>query len=1797
MKFSIEIDGKSGGELTLEEIFRIKDTPGLVIKGNNGKFVTYANFCRHQIIKDEIKKLVDAEKRKLSIVTQGRQPDVGKDTGAISKFSYRSADLDRTVTAPPVPTSASTPQQRGDKDITEIDISNKSLEEVLSLAQRNKVAEGSIRNRERSNSENNQEKTKFELRIADNNKVQFREDPEQHQRFIEHQQIIGEFFRNKSANIHKIPLAPEFERRAPVQIAEHTEDLYAEMVPVVERQKENDTAMAQNISTGTGIKFSDAVKFIKPYTGNKEKCHLFIKDCERAFKQIRLSDKEPLFDYILSQLEGVEQEMIGNRKFKNWEELNAFLNGSYMKLKEVNLAAEVAKFSTLKQGDTEDAQAYFDRAYQFKRRIDAILERPEHNHTPLIEQANSELVRRFVYGLRNPQFRFTLSQELPKSLEDALDQVEKWEFIPGCGAPSRFSNPIKAVFDWKTSCPICETNEHVLIDCPIAKKAMNPDEKNGMQNNRDQNWGNRNNLDRYPRNNNYYRNDNNYRAPRFNNEVPRDMNNPPRRYGEYNNNRQWQNNYSYQRQGQQQAWTPRPRMEGQYNQTRDNRPSYNNNQRQGTDRFGQNFRNNNVNNGNRYISPPANNSYNNNQNRDFQPRPHQQDQGNERNAPMNTRQNQGNMIRSPLVNHVGDGQGSTVRYVAAWINGKKCNLLCDSGAAVSLISSKIADIDIGAYCYGQLRGLGGSAVTLGSATVYVDLGELCLFAKFFVVDPTILGPYDGFIGADILEAQDWDVNLFKGTISGREGMVKIERGLLEEDDTINLCEWENEEKYEEYNDYIDYEEEDQRGEEEQEDEEQGEQEEQEDDYHSDSYDGNYCNFNYDDLFPEELKSDTPLSVGDQDETDKVEQVVSEDEEENEDSEQMGKDDNDQPENQQEIPQEDQGEIQTDDLKSEDVTEEEREAFTTQIKEEFNSVFGDIDPIPSDKIKPYEINLKKGAETFKIKAYRLSPQFEPFIKAELDRLIGKNIVRPSTSPFNSPIWLVPKKGEEGKSTYRMVVDFRRLNQITEIEDYPLPRIDEIIDQLGSAKWFTVMDMVSGYNQIPIRECDRYKTAITVGGARYEFCRLPFGMCNSAANFQRIMNEILGDLIGKAAYCYLDDIVVHGATRQDHDNHLRQVLMRLDEFKLKVKQSKCQFLTKEISFLGHRLTPQGIKMSVEKVNALNELTRPNTVKRLRSFLGMTNYYRKFIKNYGTIATPLYALLKKGEKFIWSEECQHAFEELIRGMNKDAALAFPNFAKEFHLTTDASNVGIGAVLSQEDEEGQQRPIAFISRRLSGAESRYSTTEQECLAIVWAIAQLRHYLVGKEFVIHTDHKPLVWLKNHMDASSRLHRWQTKLQEYQYVIKYKPGKENYVADELSRNFEDDVPTEDKEKEEDILGDIRSLFIGNVEVDEVDNEGDIEEDSDDEELADRKTGDKAEKLTDEQKINGIIEEMHAGRWAGHRGINATEAAIRFHFTFPHMRKRITEFIAKCEPCQRHKHSRENRNLPMTITSTCKEPNEKISYDVIGPFKYPNNQKLYGLTIQDDFSKFTKFCGLEDCTANSIAKALVEDWILCYGIPRELLSDNGANLCGSIMEEVARYFGLARITTSIGHPQANPSCEKSHLRLSEFIRTTTDELEKDTDWSMRLKLASYAFNTTVHSTTGYSPHHLMFGRPPRLISSVHNDNPFLTPENYITELQKIQKELWDTARTRTMKKKERTAERDKEQKPKRRIEDFYVGQKILVKSETLKGKSNRTEPIWLGPFEVAEVSVCSMLVKKRNRLSRINKAHCKPYIEE
>lgn len=416
-----------------------------------------------------------------------------------------------------------------------------------------------------------------------------------------------------------------------------------------------------------------------------------------------------------------------------------------------------------------------------------------------------------------------------------------------------------------------------------------------------------------------------------------------------------------------------------------------------------------------------------------------------------------------------------------------------------------------------------------------------------------------------------------------------------------------------------------------------------------------------------------------------------------------------------------------------------------------------------------------------KTYRFPFVHQQEVKTQVQKMLDQNIIQPSTSPWSSPIWVVPKKLDaSGKQKWRVVIDYRKLNEITIGDSYPLPNIADILDKLGHSTYFTTLDLASGFHQIELQPEDIPKTAFNTPYGHYEFLRMPFGLKNAPATFQRAMDSVLYGLQGERCFVYLDDIVVFASSLREHEQKLTEVFSRLRKHGLKVQPDKCEFLRKEVAYLGHIISSEGVKPNPDKVKSVQEFPIPKSCKDIKSFLGLAGYYRRFIPNFSKITKPLTALLKKDIQFNWGSDQQQAFNTCKEILTTTPLLQYPDFNKEFLLTTDASIHAVGAVLSQ-GEIGKDLPIAYASRTLNKAETNYSTIERELLAIVWAVKHFRPYLFGRKFKIITDHKPLTWLFNIKDPGSRLVRWRLKLEEYDYEIVYKAGKNNTNADALSR--------------------------------------------------------------------------------------------------------------------------------------------------------------------------------------------------------------------------------------------------------------------------------------------------------------------------------------------------------------------------------------------------------------------------------
>ncbi|WZZ36163.1 hypothetical protein YC2023_019564 [Brassica napus] len=457
----------------------------------------------------------------------------------------------------------------------------------------------------------------------------------------------------------------------------------------------------------------------------------------------------------------------------------------------------------------------------------------------------------------------------------------------------------------------------------------------------------------------------------------------------------------------------------------------------------------------------------------------------------------------------------------------------------------------------------------------------------------------------------------------------------------------------------------------------------------------------------------------------------------------------------------------------------------EVVQEFEDIFAPLKELPPPRSNPFTITLEPEAKPIAKTPYRMAPAELAELKKQLEDLLEKGFIRSSFSLWGAPVLFLKKDGSK-----RLCIDYCGINNITIKDKYPLPRIDELLDQLKGASWFSKIDLASGYHQIPIAKSDIMKTAFRTRYGQYEFVVMPFGLTNAPAAFMRLMNEVFHDYLDKFVIIFIDEILVYSRSKEEHSEHLRLVMERLRNQKLFAKFSKCSFWKREIRFLGHIVSEEGVAADPEKIQAIPEWPRPTTVTEVRSFLGLAGYYRKFVKDFSSIAKPLTKLTGKGVPFLWVEETEKAFKKLKETLTTALVLALPEQGKPYTVYTDASRVGLGCVLMQDG-----RVIAYASRQLRKHEDNYSTHDLELVAVVFALRIWRSYLYGEEVEVYTDNQSLKYLFTQPDLNLRQRRWMEFVADYDLRIHYHPGKTNVVSDALSRIKLD----ADLEKEVDLL--------------------------------------------------------------------------------------------------------------------------------------------------------------------------------------------------------------------------------------------------------------------------------------------------------------------------------------------------------------------------------------------------------------
>lgn len=802
--------------------------------------------------------------------------------------------------------------------------------------------------------------------------------------------------------------------------------------------------------------------------------------------------------------------------------------------------------------------------------------------------------------------------------------------------------------------------------------------------------------------------------------------------------------------------------------------------------------------------------------------------------------------------------------------------------------------------------------------------------------------------------------------------------------------------------------------------------------------------------------------------------------------------------------------------------------------------------------------------------RMSPEENKFIQEQIRENLDAGILRRSFSSWSAPIVLARKKDK----TWRMCIDYRKLNKLTKRDLYPLPRIDETLDLLAGACWFSTLDLLWGFWQIPLAEDSKQYTAFRCLFGQFEYNVLPFGLTNAPTSFQRVMDEVLGDLKFSICMVYIDDIIIFSRSYEEHIKHVDTVLKRLIQRGFYVKPEKCKFCLRKIEYLGHIISSQGIHVNPAKVEAIHKLPYPNTPEEVHSFLSMAGYWRKFIRNFAQITYPLRKLLAKDTPFIFTEECKQAVDIIKEKLTTAPILAFPDFSEQaepFVLDVDTSKLGIGATLFQH-QANAQRVIAYASRALSKPESNYAPTELECLGVRWGVNHFHPYLTRK-FKIRTDHSALVWLDRMKNSNSKLMRWSIALSPYDYVVEHKPGRQMPHVDHLSRHpltinvttntaqrqrsdphlqpyfdyLEHRLTPTSKSATSRLLKDAPDMFI--------DDNGQLF-------ISNAKKRPLLVLPYDLRKK--AFDMAHTDITAGHFGVHKTLSKIADRFWWPSMSRDIRTWIAECDSCALNKDSIGNFKGDYQPTLATR-PFQKLSIDVMGPLPRTKRGKRYIIVVIDSFTKWVEAFAAHEINSKILARLLVEEVICRYGFPERILSDGASVLESELMTDLYNILSIGKDTTSPYHYQGHGQVERMNGILREIISHFVNA--EQNDWDLVLPFALFAYRSCKHTTTSFSPHFLMFGRESTLPMDYFFDIPqqeFGTEDEYIRHTATSLSDAFRQVRTQLQATNE---ERARVENRRKRPHEFKVDDLVIKRAFVKKGKFSRR---FEGPFIITKI---------------------------
>ena len=878
-------------------------------------------------------------------------------------------------------------------------------------------------------------------------------------------------------------------------------------------------------------------------------------------------------------------------------------------------------------------------------------------------------------------------------------------------------------------------------------------------------------------------------------------------------------------------------------------------------------------------------------------------------------------------------------------------------------------------------------------------------------------------------------------------------------------------------------------------------------------------------------------------------------------------------------------------------------------QQFQSVFAkDKWDLGSCDLHKLKIQLTENARPSRVPYRSMNPSKRKDLKEKIQNLREKDLITPTHSEWAAPTVLVPKRD----GSYRLVIDYRKLNSQTVKTSWPLPRISDILYNLEGSCFFSSLDLCSGFHQMEIEEEYQHLTSFITPFGLYQWKRMPMGLCNAPGAFQRLMEIVLSGLTYDIVLVYLDDIIVFGRSFSEHLERLQSVLRRIQDANLKISPSKCNLFQKKLVFLGHVVSADGIHTDPSKVEAVKTYPVPKTVKQIRAFMGLVGFYRKFILGFGQIASPLYQLMNKDSKFRWDEQCQRAFDALKEALVSSPILGFPNETDQFVLVTDASLTGIGAVLSQKQKSGQ-KVIAYASKSLQKGQRNYSATKRELYAVIFFTTYFREFLLGRKFEIITDHRALVWLYSFKDPDAIIARWLEKLSVFDFDIVHRPGKSITNADSLSRipmQSVSAIPLQrlenspnlclnNEQRKDKTISIVRQWLQDGEKPDRASLFGktivlqcywqQFESLKLFDELLCRQLQDENGRDTVCQIcvpvscVPQILHQTHDTVSSGHFGTWKTLERIRQRFYWPGCKNDVETWVAGCEVCQKRKNPKQKHRQemqPWIVSDTfyC------VSVDILGPLPesiHQDRSYRYILMIGDNYSRWFEAVPMGNITSETVCTNFIDVWVSRFGVPHYLHSDNGSQFTSKLYKDMCERLQIETTYSSPYHPQGNAKTERINRTLEDGLSKYCQDRHET--WAIHLQTFMMAYRSAAHESTGQTPFRLFFGKEMRLPVDVFYptlSQPFVGHRDYIFQRISEAEHIYETVSARN----NWEMRRQKSLFDRRKYGPTYkVGDLVLLHTPIcLPGQTSKLKSHWKGPFEILrEFNQLNFILKNKS----------------